>query len=156
MRGNRATKLIALFFYIDVRIMRKILGYSVLLLLPVLLVLLYYNFYAVSGDQWSIQCQFYKITGWLCPGCGGQRAFYSLLHGEFLHALRCNALITILLPMLLVCYFILGRIYIVRDRSVKRLPNLSPWHAYAVLALMLLFFVLRNISVFPFTLLSPL
>ena len=37
-------------------------------------------------------CQFHRLTGLNCPGCGMTRAVYALLHGEFLAALRDNAL----------------------------------------------------------------
>lgn len=37
-------------------------------------------------------CQFHRLTGLNCPGCGGTRALYALLHGDFSTALRDNAL----------------------------------------------------------------
>jgi len=37
-------------------------------------------------------CQFHRLTGLNCPGCGMTRAAYALLHGEFLTALHDNAL----------------------------------------------------------------
>jgi hypothetical protein len=43
-----------------------------------------YGFYPV--------CQFHRLTGWNCPGCGATRALYALLHGNFSAALRDNAL----------------------------------------------------------------
>lgn len=134
---------------------RKLLGGLVFLLFPVLVVLLYYNFYGVNGEQWSIKCQFHDITGWLCPGCGGQRAFYYVLHGHLLYALRCNVLIVILMPFLLLCYYILVQRYVVGDTKYQRFLNLKPWYAYFILILLLLFFILRNIPISPFTLLAP-
>jgi hypothetical protein len=44
-----------------------------------------YGFYPV--------CQFHRLTGLNCPGCGGTRALYALLHGEWRTALRDNALV---------------------------------------------------------------
>ena len=37
-------------------------------------------------------CQFHRLTGLNCPGCGMTRASYALLHGEWRAALRDNAL----------------------------------------------------------------
>src|SRR5476651_1521895 len=37
-------------------------------------------------------CVFHQLTGLNCPGCGMTRAFYALLHGNFLPALKDNAL----------------------------------------------------------------
>src|SRR5277367_6162795 len=37
-------------------------------------------------------CQFHRLTGLNCPGCGMTRALYALLHGDFITALHDNAL----------------------------------------------------------------
>jgi Protein of unknown function (DUF2752) len=37
-------------------------------------------------------CQFHRLTGLNCPGCGMTRALYALLHGDVLTALHDNAL----------------------------------------------------------------
>ena len=42
-------------------------------------------------------CLFHKLTGWNCPGCGGTRSAYALLHGNFALALKDNALFVVLL-----------------------------------------------------------
>jgi len=42
-------------------------------------------------------CLFHRLTGWNCPGCGGTRAAYELLHGHLLRALRDNALLVLVL-----------------------------------------------------------
>ena len=44
-------------------------------------------------------CQFHRLTGLNCPGCGATRAFYALLHGNFSTALRDNALFVVGLAM---------------------------------------------------------
>ena len=43
-----------------------------------------YHFYPV--------CQFHRLTGLNCPGCGATRALYALLHGDITTALRDNGL----------------------------------------------------------------
>jgi hypothetical protein len=47
-------------------------------------------------------CQFHRLTGLNCPGCGMTRALYALLHAEFFRALRDNALFILALAMLTV------------------------------------------------------
>jgi len=47
-------------------------------------------------------CQFHRLTGLNCPGCGMTRAAYALLHGEFLTALHDNALFVFALATLAV------------------------------------------------------
>jgi len=45
------------------------------------------------------RCPFFALTHMLCPGCGGTRAIYQLLHLHLGEALRYNALITVLFPV---------------------------------------------------------
>ena len=39
-----------------------------------------------------IFCPFKYITGIPCPGCGGQRALFSILHGDIINAMCINPL----------------------------------------------------------------
>lgn len=52
------------------------------------------------------QCVFFTTTGYLCPGCGSQRAIHSLLHLDFAAAFSYNALIIVLIPYLFYCVYI--------------------------------------------------
>src|SRR5271170_2433470 len=45
-------------------------------------------------------CLFHQLTGLNCPGCGMTRALYALLHGNFLLALKDNALFIFTLAFL--------------------------------------------------------
>ena len=45
-------------------------------------------------------CQFHRLTGLECPGCGATRALYALLHGNIPAALRDNALFVLTLAAL--------------------------------------------------------
>ena len=47
---------------------------------------------------WLPPCQFYKLTGLYCPGCGSTRMLYFLVHGHPWLAFRQNALAMIVLP----------------------------------------------------------
>ena len=46
-------------------------------------------------------CPILALTGYRCPGCGGTRAAYSLLHGDFASAIRMNPLVVVMYPVLL-------------------------------------------------------
>ena len=46
------------------------------------------------------RCLFHWLTGWSCPACGSQRAFYHLLHGHFVAAFRFNPFMILSVPYL--------------------------------------------------------
>lgn len=53
------------------------------------------------------QCIFKLITGWECPGCGSQRAFQALLHGNLREAVEVNMMLPLgvaYLALLGICY----------------------------------------------------
>lgn len=95
-------------------------------------------------------CLFHELTGWNCPGCGGTRSLYSLLHGHFLTALKDNALFVLALPVVA-----LRGLWIVRRNSTGKpagqfIPAKFLWW---LLAIAVIFTVLRNLPAFSF--LSP-
>jgi hypothetical protein len=95
-------------------------------------------------------CLFHKLTGWNCPGCGGTRAVYALLHGNFPLALKDNALFVVLLAAAA------GRGIWFAARRIQRQPagNFLPAKMlWAALAIAAIFTVLRNLPAFAF--LSP-
>jgi hypothetical protein len=55
-------------------------------------------------SRWYPQCPFYAATHWLCPGCGGTRALYHLLHFELGQAFQWNALVAVCAPTLLASF----------------------------------------------------
>lgn len=122
--------------------------------LPLFLIIFYYKFYD-AGNNYSIQCGLYRFTGFLCPGCGGQRALHHLLHGEFLTALKDNAVFVVGLPFLIYLYFVCVRVYIFNDLKYSNSFVFSSKFGYSILIILLIFFILRNIPVYPFTYLLP-
>ena len=95
----------------------------------------------------------YETTGLLCPGCGAQRALYHLIHGHLGAALRCNVLLMLSLPFMAVytvrwlkCWF-----------AGDPLPSFAPGNRtfWVLVAVMLVFTILRNIHCAPFIYLAP-
>lgn len=107
-------------------------------------------FFNPATHHFYPECQFHRLTGLNCPGCGMTRAVYALLHGEFLTALRDNALFT-MIPALLALrggWFALNKY---RGRANGEFfPAKFLW---LLLAVSLVFTVLRNLPIFAF--LSP-
>ena len=95
-------------------------------------------------------CGFHELTGLYCPGCGGTRAAYELLHGNLVQALRDNALFVLLLPALG------GRGAWLAIRKIRNRPVagfLTPRLSWTSLVVAIVFTVLRNLPAFSF--LSP-
>jgi Protein of unknown function (DUF2752). len=91
----------------------------------------------------GIPCVFHEVTGLYCPGCGMTRAALSAFELDFEQALRFNVLPAVLIP--------LGIAYAWANR--KKRKRASYVLIGAMLALTLLFGVLRNIP--PFDWLAP-
>ena len=99
-------------------------------------------------------CVFYKLTGLYCPGCGSGRASAALLHLDFAAAFKHNLLYVLLLPFI-VYYLLKQYIVLVLRKDVLPMFSINGFAAKVVLAVILVFGILRNIPVFPFTLLAP-
>ena len=95
-------------------------------------------------------CQFHRLTGLNCPGCGMTRAAYALLHGEFLPALHDNALFVFALAGLMVRGGWFGWNQFRGRANGGFFPVKFLW---PLLVLALVFTVLRNLPAFAF--LSP-
>jgi hypothetical protein len=100
-------------------------------------------------------CPFRGLTGLNCPGCGMTRATYATLHGEIGLAFRNNALGMILLPLLAVGFGVQGFAWI-RGKRAEFWPKIGTRGVWIVLGIVGLFWILRNIPQWPFTLLAPL
>lgn len=99
------------------------------------------------------RCIFNSITGYYCPGCGSQRAIHSLLHLDFAGVVSYNFLF--IPAFLLIFYHYLHPVF---NRLFGwKLPNVfyfsrTPWIIFGVIVL---FWILRNIPVYPFSVLAP-
>jgi hypothetical protein len=95
-------------------------------------------------------CLFHEMTGWNCPGCGGTRAVYALLHDNFALALKDNALFVVLLAAAGARGIWIAVKTFRRQPVGKFVPVSVLW---AVLVITVVFTVLRNLPAFAF--LSP-
>ena len=91
---------------------------------------------------WLPKCLFHELTHLHCPGCGVTRALYHLLHGHILRSLRCNLLLLPLGALAIAVYL--------RPRwGTARIAT------YTTLAVVLSYWILRNLPYPPFHLLAP-
>ena len=104
--------------------------------------------------RWLPGCLFHRLTGLHCPGCGMTRASHALLHGHLAAAFRFNPLGMILLPMALVGVGF-DLLAWVRGKPLALAPRIGGRWAWLVVFLIFGFWILRNIPVWPCTLLAP-
>jgi hypothetical protein len=97
-------------------------------------------------------CPFHALTGLYCPGCGSLRALHHLLHGHLTVAFGLNPLAIVSLPFL--GYSFLS--YAMAGICRKSHPTLfmPAFFIWMYLGAVLLFWVIRNIFNYPFSLLA--
>lgn len=98
-------------------------------------------------------CPLYSITGFACPGCGLTRGFHALFHGDIIPALDFNLLV----PVWAVIFgwvFVSLILLAVRGRGLAMWP-MRPNFLWTFLIVLLVFGVLRNLPIYPFTILFP-
>ncbi|MGA8112075.1 MAG: DUF2752 domain-containing protein [Actinocatenispora sp.] len=94
-------------------------------------------------------CAFKAITGMDCPGCGGTRAFWYLLHGNVPEAARNHIMAVFAAPFLVYLYIA----WSVNRVFHTKLPMLriSPLAIGLFLTVWMVFAVLRDLPWAPFT-----
>jgi Protein of unknown function (DUF2752) len=111
----------------------------------------FYFFWNPAENSLLPSCPFKNLTNFYCPGCGGQRAFHAMLHGEFIEAFHDNLLIFIVIPVAF--YKIILQMNGSTSKDVFILNNKKIW---IFLSLLSLFTLIRNIPLYPFNQLIPL
>jgi Protein of unknown function (DUF2752) len=98
-------------------------------------------------------CPLYSMTGLACPGCGLTRGFHALFHGDVLTALDFNAL----LPLfgLIFGYLFLGMFLVAVRGHGLSIKYFRPGLLYGFLVILIGFAVLRNLPIYPFSVLYP-
>ena len=131
---------------------KKILGVILLGVVFFGLLLLYF-FYNPSKSYLFPKCPFLTATGYYCTGCGSQRALHDLLHLDIKGVARHNLLF---IPAFLLIAYHWIRSYIPLKNKAT-LPDIiyHPKTPILLFAIITLFTILRNISIYPFTLLAP-
>ncbi len=99
-------------------------------------------------------CVLYNSTGLHCVGCGMTRATHAALHGRFAEAFSHNPLGVVLVPAALLA-IALEILAWVRGRPGGPRVRIGRRGLWALVAVILVYWVLRNIPFYPFTILAP-
>ncbi len=131
--------------------LKKTINMGLLLLIVGVAVL----FFVLDPSKHEIfpQCLFHSVTGGYCPGCGSQRALHSLLHFDIAGVISYNLL------------FLPAAFLVLYHYSHKLLNGAFGWHLphlfyfkntpWVILGFVILFWIVRNLPWYPFTMLAP-
>jgi uncharacterized protein DUF2752 len=98
------------------------------------------------------ECPFHALTGLHCAGCGSLRTMSCLAKGDFGAAWGKNKLALLLMPFVLWSFFAYGA------KCFKiSFPQIfiKPIFIWLLLALIIIYTIIRNIPIHPMTLLAP-
>ena len=132
---------------------KRLLYFAAIIISIVGLASVYYLFNPAKYGFFP-KCPFYTLTGFYCPGCGSQRALYFLLHGNIKDAIRENILMIISIPFLLIHFFFKGK-SLVLNKDLRWGVIYHPLTPKIILAIVIFFWITRNIPYHPFNYLSP-
>jgi hypothetical protein len=130
----------------------KKLAFFLLLLTSVSFITLFY-FWNPENNILFPKCLFYSATNLYCPGCGSQRAIHQILHGHIFTGLKYNYLIGFLTLVLGYMLYV----FIIKEYFKKPIKNVfhKPIATKLILLVVILFWILRNIPIYPFNILAP-
>ena len=96
-----------------------------------------------------LPCYFHDLTGLYCPGCGSGHAVAATLRCEFGEAFRWNPMVYLLgIPsMAILIYEYVRIVFCIRHLKPVILPG---WLMHSMVALLIAFWILRNIPFFSF------
>jgi hypothetical protein len=110
-------------------------------------------------------CAFHQLTGLWCPGCGLTRGTHHLLHGDLIAALSSNLFTPVVLVTIVVAWWVWtrrafgkgpGRVIATFQRAYRLTPSVwSRGAQVALVAVVLLFGVARNLPITALTALAP-
>lgn len=96
-------------------------------------------------------CLLHTLTGLYCTGCGMTRALHHIVNGRLYQALRMNPLAVLSAPFLL--WFTVLTIY--RAFLKRPMPRMPAWMPWAIIAVIIVYTVARNLPWAPFVWLAP-
>lgn len=103
----------------------------------------------IKPTSWSQRpCFWYTVFGYYCPGCGGTRAFESLLYGKILLSIYYHPFVLYMF-LLFILSFISYIIYFITKGNVFLFELKLKYLVYADFILIVYFFI-KNLLVFYF------
>jgi hypothetical protein len=131
---------------------KKSLYFALITVVVAALAIIYYRYNPAKYGLFP-KCPFYVLTGFNCPGCGSQRAIHCLLNGDVKGAFGYNLLLVVSLPFLGIHFFYkIKSILVKKDLRWKLIYH--PLTPKVIFVVTVLFWIIRNIPVSPFSYLA--
>jgi len=112
------------------------------LILGVIVAVVFYYFNDPAANHMAPRCAIKTLTGYDCPGCGFQRAFHSMLHGDIRAAWGFNPMLFFMIP--LAAFYALIESMPGRFVRLRRIL-LSPAAIIATALIIIAWWIIRNI-----------
>lgn len=119
---------------------RRYIVVVAVILLAVTFFVVYFRFDPSAG--FFPRCPFFSVTGYLCPGCGSQRALHALLHGDLVAAWHYNAMMLLFIPV--VSVLLVAEVCRKKSSCLYTRVN-SRFVIWGVVAVIVAWWILRNI-----------
>jgi hypothetical protein len=119
---------------------------TVLLVILAAMAMVVVFFFNPSTAGFYPVCQFHRLTGLQCPGCGATRATYAVLHGDLRTALHDNVLLVaslVAVPLRGVWYWRKKG----QSPAVRFLPDRWLW---VLAGIAVVFTIVRNLPAFSY------
>lgn len=129
---------------------RVLAGAGILAAIAGALVVGYFN--PITAGFFPV-CPLHALTGLNCPGCGLTRGFHALFRGDIAGAFHFNALLPVYLFIFAYLFVLLFSIA-ARGR-VLPFNIFRPVWIWSFFIIAMFFGVVRNIPLYPFTVLAP-
>ncbi|MDE0825768.1 MAG: DUF2752 domain-containing protein [Akkermansiaceae bacterium] len=114
-----------------------------------------YHHSPTDGGSIYPRCTLRELTGLDCAGCGVTRASHELLHLRIGKAVSYNPLVVLAAPFLIVWIGVELAAWLFAERYRGPRMRMGKRSGIAMVTIILLYSVLRNIPVWPLTLLAP-
>jgi hypothetical protein len=110
-----------------------------------------------TADSLYPKCMLHQTTGLHCPGCGMTRSVHAALNGRFEQAFAYNVFAVVVVPYLALAgaRWLWAWVWGLPPRPSRLPAGVRRWSPPVIGIVMVLFWVLRNVPVYPFTLLAP-
>ena len=95
--------------------------------------------WAVHHWQLPLVCPFKYVTGIPCPGCGGTRAFFALVHGHIAEAVMINPLSVLVIVFALIApVWLFADCYRGSDSLQRVMRSKWSWQTTAIVVVIIL------------------